>query len=171
MLTGVIPPLTMVDFKPLALHPKVNERTFPDLEQDGDGGGDGSGTKSGEDGSHSAADDDGSQLARRVGPGATRSNTGARRGGSNNRNRSLAQRKGSDRRPYDAVAAELKPTSELKLVRFFDLEAAPGATYQYRVRLWLTDPNNEPDEATRSCLLYTSPSPRDATLSRMPSSA
>ena len=150
MLTGVIPPLTMVDFKPLALHPKVNERTFPDLEQDGDGGGDGSGTKSGEDGSHSVADDDRSQLARRVGPGATRSNTGARRGGSSNRNRSLAQRKGSDRRPYDAVAAELKPTSELKLVRFFDLEAAPGATYQYRVRLWLTDPNNEPDEATRS---------------------
>ena len=29
----------------------------------------------------------------------------------------------------------------------------------------------ESEEATESCLLYTSPSPRDATLSRMPSSA
>ena len=27
------------------------------------------------------------------------------------------------------------------------------------------------DEQSRNCLLYTSPSPRDATLSRMPSSA
>ena len=31
--------------------------------------------------------------------------------------------------------------------------------------------NNEAYDAIRDCLLYTSPSPRDATLSRMPSSA
>ena len=30
---------------------------------------------------------------------------------------------------------------------------------------------NSPDYFVKSCLLYTSPSPRDATLSRMPSSA
>ena len=30
---------------------------------------------------------------------------------------------------------------------------------------------NHSDELYRDCLLYTSPSPRDATLSRMPSSA
>ena len=38
----------------------------------------------------------------------------------------------------------------------------------------VTDLNNNPflfDELSISCLLYTSPSPRDATLSRMPSSA
>ena len=36
---------------------------------------------------------------------------------------------------------------------------------------WIdTDISGEPDEV-KSCLLYTSPSPRDATLSRMPSSA
>ena len=41
---------------------------------------------------------------------------------------------------------------------------------------WATDPRVSPDGKTivyvrKSCLLYTSPSPRDATLSRMPSSA
>ena len=33
------------------------------------------------------------------------------------------------------------------------------------------DMTGNPDEPTKACLLYTSPSPRDATLSRMPSSA
>ena len=33
------------------------------------------------------------------------------------------------------------------------------------------DPSAEEDEGSDDCLLYTSPSPRDATLSRMPSSA
>ena len=35
---------------------------------------------------------------------------------------------------------------------------------------YIKDPSNE-DDNFKSCLLYTSPSPRDATLSRMPSSA
>ena len=35
----------------------------------------------------------------------------------------------------------------------------------------LADPIYELPEDDRDCLLYTSPSPRDATLSRMPSSA
>ena len=36
---------------------------------------------------------------------------------------------------------------------------------------WFHLQRNKPAAALRSCLLYTSPSPRDATLSRMPSSA
>ena len=35
------------------------------------------------------------------------------------------------------------------------------------VQIW----DNQPDTMAKVCLLYTSPSPRDATLSRMPSSA
>ena len=40
-------------------------------------------------------------------------------------------------------------------------------------RVTIVDPDTIPAlyEATWACLLYTSPSPRDATLSRMPSSA
>ena len=41
---------------------------------------------------------------------------------------------------------------------FFGLLAAPG------ILIWLND-------QARDCLLYTSPSPRDRSLSRMPSSA
>ena len=37
--------------------------------------------------------------------------------------------------------------------------------------VWNEDLENEVMMALRTCLLYTSPSPRDATLSRMPSSA
>ena len=35
----------------------------------------------------------------------------------------------------------------------------------------IVEEDGVPDESAYSCLLYTSPSPRDATLSRMPSSA
>ena len=38
-------------------------------------------------------------------------------------------------------------------------------------RLWLTDQMSRSGTTAITCLLYTSPSPRDATLSRMPSSA
>ena len=44
-------------------------------------------------------------------------------------------------------------------------ELGPGQ-YAGRTRAIAVDPRN-----TNTCLLYTSPSPRDATLSRMPSSA
>ena len=36
---------------------------------------------------------------------------------------------------------------------------------------WIDDFNTTELDETKCCLLYTSPSPRDATLSRMPSSA
>ena len=39
------------------------------------------------------------------------------------------------------------------------------------VRLYLADPNDVADIIHDTCLLYTSPSPRDRTRSRMPSSA
>ena len=49
-------------------------------------------------------------------------------------------------------------------LRGIDLEEADGAQDMGYVSNLLTDPSS-------GCLLYTSPSPRDATLSRMPSSA
>ena len=58
----------------------------------------------------------------------------------------------------DVVVSEVVPASDDFDARF----SATGRTYRYRIlNQRLSDP----------CLLYTSPSPRDATLSRMPSSA
>ena len=34
------------------------------------------------------------------------------------------------------------PSSSYKLVRFFDPRVVPGKTYEYRVRVWVSDPNN-----------------------------
>ena len=49
-----------------------------------------------------------------------------------------------------------------------------SASFDYSVVIWNLNPikeNNTLIGHDASCLLYTSPSPRDATLSRMPSSA
>lgn len=35
------------------------------------------------------------------------------------------------------------PKEDFKLVRIFDLQAKPNKTYEYRMRLWIGDPNNE----------------------------
>lgn len=42
----------------------------------------------------------------------------------------------------------LKPESDYKLIRFFDLEAKPGKSYRYRVRVWLADPNHQEESAS-----------------------
>jgi hypothetical protein len=34
------------------------------------------------------------------------------------------------------------PSSKFKLIRFFDPTVLPGKSYEYRVRVWLADPNN-----------------------------
>ncbi len=149
MLSGVIPPLTMVDYKPFSLHPKVKEREFSgfdDVDEDESGGNRDPAVN--EEGLFATADNE-DQVARRVGPGVSRRSLGNRRSGSRDRVRSMAQRRGSDKKPYEEVMAELEPTADHKLVRFFDLQTAPGKTYQYRVRLWLADPNNEPSDSKK----------------------
>jgi hypothetical protein len=45
---------------------------------------------------------------------------------------------------YDRFGKRIKPVAPYKLVRFFDLRAPKGKRVQYRVRLWLPDPN-DPD--------------------------
>ena len=49
--------------------------------------------------------------------------------------------------------------------------AVPVVLYSYGIINWKLNEIQDLDKMTRNCLLYTSPSPRDATLSRMPSSA
>ena len=63
------------------------------------------------------------------------------------------------------VTASLMAAKKAKGMSFADLEAALGLDEVWIASLFY-------GQATASaCLLYTSPSPRDATLSRMPSSA
>ena len=56
-------------------------------------------------------------------------------------------RKGSDVTDYWR-ALQRKPTTDFKLVRFFDVHQKSGETYEYRVRVWLSDPNNEDPAGT-----------------------
>ena len=149
VLAGVIPPLTMVDYKPFSLHPKVSAREFPDFDEEAQSLDDENGqtTRGGD--LFAASDDEENRVERRVGRGGSRNGASSRGSRTGDRSRSLAQRRGSDRRPYEAVMEELEPTADQKLVRFFDLATEQGATYVYRVRLWLTDPNHEPDDETR----------------------
>lgn len=51
-------------------------------------------------------------------------------------------------RGMGAMNAPLKPESDYKLIRFFDLEAKPGKSYRYRVRVWLADPNHQEESAS-----------------------
>ena len=56
----------------------------------------------------------------------------------------------------------------------FDYEGLPHPKrwgYQVEANNWVHDRNHNEQQWYMACLLYTSPSPRDATLSRMPSSA
>lgn len=50
--------------------------------------------------------------------------------------------KGNNRFIYDNLNPLSTPKADFKLVRFFDYRATPGKTYEYRVRLWLNDPND-----------------------------
>ena len=53
-----------------------------------------------------------------------------------------------------------------------EIKADTFQMFSKNQRQWIAKPlTDEEIEAFKTCLLYTSPSPRDATLSRMPSSA
>ena len=64
-------------------------------------------------------------------------------------------RSGSDVSQYWKVLASPKAKRNYKLVRFFDLQANPDVTYEYRVRLWLGDPNNEDPDKTFASIYGT----------------
>ncbi len=59
----------------------------------------------------------------------------------------LQTRRGSDVTDYWRALTR-KPTTDYKLVRFFDVHQKSGETYEYRVRVWLADPNNDDPNET-----------------------
>ena len=53
----------------------------------------------------------------------------------------------------------------------FDYSSSPVKPNYESLSNWLVHPEKNQDKYSFFCLLYTSPSPRDKTVSRMPSSA
>ena len=66
-----------------------------------------------------------------------------------------------------------KDTAERRILREEIVEKYPETEYGYFSKAYLESLRKHHEEAVRlyTCLLYTSPSPRDGLLSRMPSSA
>ena len=77
----------------------------------------------------------------------------------------------TDRKGYKAGALkEAMPKAKGDFVAIFDADFLPNKDFLKKTIPLFADENVAVVQ-TRCCLLYTSPSPRDATLSRMPSSA
>ena len=78
-------------------------------------------------------------------------------------------------RPSDkTIARELKrqfPNKDLTAILNDSKNEAMIEEFNVPIKWTVTYPTKEARPSLNSCLLYTSPSPRDATLSRMPSSA
>ena len=74
--------------------------------------------------------------------------------------------------PYVAMVAVQRPV----FMRDLEVVDTPTAAREWETRMRDAQPKSpvrfiNPKDRYKDCLLYTSPSPRDATLSRMPSSA
>ena len=91
-----------------------------------------------------------------------------------------AEKAGAER-PMAGVKARLDRALEAMESRAGDSNSPPVGVLRGALSLFSVPPENRPDPIPNTnvflgalyvlCLLYTSPSPRDATLSRMPSSA
>jgi hypothetical protein len=61
-----------------------------------------------------------------------------------------AGRKASNTSDFAKIDITKEPESDIKVVRFFDMQVKSNKTYQYRTRVWVRDPNNEDPELARS---------------------
>ena len=168
VLTGKIPPIAGVDYRRFANHPsgKIPFRSFPEekveeietevsenlLDRISDDE-DGNSALFGE-------DEDDRGRAGRAQDGRSRGSRGGSEGdfdeeeeeeGRNTSSRdSRLQRTGSNFSDYLEVMKQKEPKADYKLVRFFDINVTPGKIYQYRMRIWLSDPNNENPEGFKA---------------------
>ena len=74
--------------------------------------------------------------------------------------------------PKSYVDAFINGQAALAKQQGDDVKAVVGGEESYnKIASWAAENMTEAEKKAYNCLLYTSPSPRDATLSRMPSSA
>ncbi len=162
ILTGKIPPISMVDYRDLVTHPngKINPRKFPQPIGDGDSSepidvGEGGSLEDfnveedNEDDLDMPSDGQESGRDGRDGRGGSDmedgyGEEGPDNGGEQNEARETKEkRRGSDRSEYIEAMKAKAATGDYKLLRFFDIAVPEGKEFEYRVRVWLADPNNE----------------------------
>lgn len=165
VLTGAIPPITMVDYRPYATHPNgkipfrrllKNFELIPDdigaVELDADKlGGDPFSFDSGNaDRDTADSGDQGDRDAQgggrgRQGRGQRPGGRGRPEGGSSEQQTAASANveTGHTMTVYEEMMKKLEPPADYKLVRFYDINVPSGKEFEYRVRVWLADPNNE----------------------------
>lgn len=129
-LTRSIPPLVNLDYRGLTIHPLVKMRALVPGGMD---------DRNSDDPSVAAANDP-DPLNRGVQfPGVDEEGEGE---SDDLKESSVADMMGNNRAVYEKLNPLSRPKADYKLVRFFDYRTSPGKSYQYRVRLWLNDPND-----------------------------
>ena len=136
VLTQNIPALAMMDYQELATHPALGKRReFPAWLS-------GSAKKelpSNKDGGETIFDQE---------FGFDREEGSGRKDDNENKN---SLRKGTDTEIYQEAIALQKQSGQYRLVRFFDVLPSRKRSYEYRVRVWLGDPNQlDPSDGFRS---------------------
>lgn len=148
VLTGPIPSIVMFDYRPWVNHPKLAalSRVFPEVKKDDEI------EKTSKRGMFDSDPDNENGTSRR-GKDSGGDNGGMTMGtigGMSGKDKKSAgsqfadqTRAGSDMVDYEKAINAKKPMSDYKLVRFFDLKTKTGATYEYRMRIWIADPNQQ----------------------------
>ena len=138
--TGPVPPIVMFDYRPFINHPKLADkvRVFPEpiketIVPEFDPGNLG----------NPDSPFGGVQGSGRRGAAARLPLVEAGIDGGGMSEEVKATRRGSDFIDYWKSLESDVPTTDYRLVRFFDIQAKKGRTYEYRMRVWINDPNNE----------------------------
>ena len=115
ILTQAIPAFAQFDYQKMALHPELKtRREYPAWKPP----------------------QEARELDNEIGWGQPeKKDTGSRDDDVN------ALRKGSETESYREAIVKRKPGGQYRLVRFFDLSAPKEKSFEYRVRVWLGDPN------------------------------
>ncbi len=161
VLTGAIPPITIVDYRPYANHPNgkipfrrllKNFELIPDdigtVELNANKlGGDPFSIdpeKAGQDASEPGGQDS-RGGDRGQGRGQRPGGRGTPQGAASEQQAAASANveNGHDMTAYEEMMKKLEPPADYKLVRFYDINVPSGKEFEYRVRVWLADPNNE----------------------------
>lgn len=164
VLTGPNPPIAMFNYLDIIGHPKLAgmTRQFPEREKEEAleaVGVDSVLNENQEEAVHGESPFGNRQVPGRGIPGRgglggpTGHELGARGHGSAMASKEFNQtRAGGDFSDYTEAMQAKRPEEQFKLVRFFDTGVKQNTTYEYRMRVWMADPNNE--DLTREFISY-----------------
>ena len=120
--TGVIPAFATLDYQELASHPALKERrVFPDY----------------------VPPNKQQMMPRDGGIWGNQKRDDFSRDDSGDEFDSNELRKGSETGAYMEAVTQQKPGGQFRLVRFFDFTAPNNLSFEYRMRVWVGDPNQK----------------------------